>query len=96
MTTKETFIQDMETKLAARQDEIDALKTKAESAGSGSKIDLEEKIAELELKQKYAQKTLAELQAAGESRWDRLQRSVASAWNDLDDAYREALAIEIA
>ncbi len=93
MATKESFINDMKTRLETRQKEIAELKSKAESAGTGSKIDLNKKIAELELKQEYARKTLAELQSADEGRYESLKHSVETAWNDLDESYREALTL---
>ncbi len=91
MATRDTFISDMESKLETRRKEIADLKSKAQSAGTGSKIDIEKQIAELELKQEYALKTLAELQSADEGRRENLKSSVETAWNDLDEAYREAL-----
>lgn len=91
MTVKETFVNDMKSRLKTREKEIADLKFKAESAGAGSRIDIEEKIAELELKQEYTRKTLTELRTANEDRWERLQHNVESAWRDLDEAYREAL-----
>jgi 5'-deoxynucleotidase YfbR-like HD superfamily hydrolase len=93
MATKESFINDMKTRLETRQKEIAELKSKAESAGTGSKIDLNKKIAELELKQEYARKTLAELQSADEGQYESLKNSVETAWNDLDESYREALTL---
>jgi hypothetical protein len=91
MTTREAFIGDMKTKLETRKREIADLKSKARSAGTGSRIDIEKQIAELELKQEYARKTLAELQSAEKGRWESLKHDVESAWRDLDEAYREAL-----
>jgi hypothetical protein len=93
MATKESFISDMETRLETREKEIAELKSKAASAGTGSQIDLNKKIAELELKQEYARKTLAELQSADEGQYERLKLSLETAWNDLDASYREALTL---
>jgi len=91
MATRDTFISDMESKLETRRKEIADLKSKARSAGTGSKIDIEKQIAELELKQEYARKTLTELQSADEGRWESLKSGMETAWDDLDEAYREAL-----
>lgn len=90
MATRDTFTKDMQSKLETRRKEIADLKSKAQSAGTGSKIDIEKQIAELALKQEYARKALTELQSADEGRWESLRHSVESAWNDLDEAYREA------
>lgn len=91
MTTQQIYIDNMQAKIEAREKEIADLKSKAESAGAVSKMEIEKDIAELALKQAIVRKALGELKAAGENRWERFQNSVEHAWKDMDEAYREAL-----
>jgi hypothetical protein len=88
--TKDEF----QKKLGAQLDELDAKIVELRAKGSGlkdkAKANWDQKMAELETKRKTANAKLAEVRAASAEAWKDVQKGAQAAYDDLDNAFRDA------
>jgi hypothetical protein len=87
METVESHIGKMETELRQWGARLDKLVEKADAAGTGAKIDYRRRLEDLREKYAAAEKRLAELKAAGSSKWDTYKGGVETAWSELETAF---------
>ena len=90
MQTKEEF----QKKLDARLNEVDAdiakLREKGRDLKDEAKTNWDQKMAELETKRDAARVKLTEVNHASAEAWKDIRQGAQLAWNDLDDAFRDA------
>ena len=70
--------------------DLDKLRAKARQKEADDKLDLEEKIRELEEKLEKGKARYDELKQSSESAWKSFKEGMDSAWNDLSLAFNEA------
>ena len=87
METVEAHVGKMEAELAQWGAKLDELLAKADAAGTEAKIDYRKRLDDLREKYINAERRLAELKAAGSSKWDTFKDGVESAWSELAKAF---------
>lgn len=70
--------------------DLDKLRAKARQEEADDKINLEDKIRELEEKLEKGKARYNELKESGESAWESVKEGMDLAWNDLSIAFKEA------
>ena len=87
METVESHVGKMEAELRQWGARLDKLVAKADAAGTAAKVDYRERLDDLKNKYHAAEKKLAELKAAGSSKWDTFKGGIESAWSELEKAF---------
>jgi LPS O-antigen subunit length determinant protein (WzzB/FepE family) len=86
--------EDFQKNLDARLNELDAkiakLREKGRNLKDKAKANWDQKMAELETKREAARAKLAEVGHASTEAWKDVQKGVQSAWDELDQAFRNA------
>jgi uncharacterized coiled-coil protein SlyX len=76
--------------LALWRADLDRLKAQAKIAGADVKLTLNERITHLENRVEEARKRFNELTESSDEAWDALEQGVATAWQDLTEAFEDA------
>jgi flagellar hook-basal body complex protein FliE len=90
MDEKSAYAQKFEAKLDQWRAEIDKLQAKAKEASADTKLKYQEEIDELRAKQKKAEQKLDQLGEARGKAWEDVKSGVDAAWDDLENAVRNA------
>lgn len=88
--TKEEFQTKLETQLKQSDAEIAKLREKGSELKDEAKANWEQKMANLETKRDAARVKLAEIGASSAEAWKDVQKGAQSAWDELDQAFRDA------
>jgi TolA-binding protein len=88
--TKEEFQNKLEAQLKQSDAEIAKLREKGRELKDEAKADWERKMADLETKRDAARAKLAEIGASSAEAWKEVQKGAQAAWDELDQAFREA------
>ena len=86
------FHEQMKTRLAEYNDDIDKLQAKVESLGEDAKAKAEQPMAELRQKRDEVSKKLLELSSSGGNAWEHLKSGVDAAMEDLGNTYKKVIA----
>ena len=89
MQTVEAHVGKMGAELSRWRAKLEDLAAKADAAGTGAKIDYRGRLDDAREKYEIAAARLAELERAGNDRWETLQPAIETAWIDLEDAFRK-------
>jgi hypothetical protein len=87
METVEWHVEKMEGELRQWGERLDELMAKADTAGTGAKVDYRKRLDDLSEKYAAAEARFAELKAAGNSKWGAYQGVVETAWSELATAF---------
>jgi hypothetical protein len=90
MKTMTEYAEKMEAKLTLWKAQLDAMALKAVTVGADAKVDYHKRIADLKTRQEAARDKLAELKAAGATKWEGFKAGVESAWEDLEAAFKKS------
>lgn len=90
MDKKQEYIDKMKAQLDEFNAKIDVLKAKAEKAEADTKLEYQEAIEDIKVKQAHAKNKLAELRDASGNAWDDLQAGAEQAWKNLGQAIKSA------
>ena len=88
--TKEEFQKKLDTQLKQSDAEIARLREKGRELKDEAKANWERKMANLETKRDAARAKLAEIGASSAEAWKDIQKGAQSAWDELDQAFRDA------
>ena len=88
--TKEEFQKKLETQLKGSDAEIAKLREKGRELKDEAKAKWEQKLADLEKKRDVARAKLAEVGSASAEAWKDVQKGAQAAWDELDQAFRDA------
>ncbi len=88
--TKEEFLKKLDTELKQSDAELAKLREKGLDLKDDAKATWEQKMAVLETKREAARVKLAEIGASSGEAWKDLQKGAQSAWDELDQAFRDA------
>jgi len=86
------FREQMETRLAEYEKEIDQLQAKAEKLGGDAKTKAEQQLAALRQKQDEVSGKLKELSSSSGKAWEQIKSGLESAMDDLVNAYKKVAA----
>jgi len=86
------FREQMETRLAEYEKEIDQLQAKVESLGGDAKTKAEQQLAALRQKQDEVSGKLKELSSSSGKAWEQIKSGLESAMDDLVNAYKKVAA----
>lgn len=92
MEDKQSYLDKLALQLQKWDDELDALKLKAESAKAEARVELQEQITELREKKAAAQSKLKSLQEAGDEAWDEIKAGAEKSWTEIRGAFDRAFA----
>jgi uncharacterized coiled-coil protein SlyX len=87
---KEAYEQQIKAQLREWNAQIDLLRARAEKAEADARVDYQQRIQELELKQAAAQERLEKLQGASAEAWNDLRAGMDRAVNELQAALKDA------
>lgn len=82
----------LKDKLEHLEEEIRELKMKAEKLEDTAKAEWNEKVAELDAKQRAAREKLDEIATSTGEAWEHLEEGAKKAWEELEEAVRKARA----
>jgi hypothetical protein len=88
--TKEEFQKKLATQFDELDDKIVKLREKGRDLKDESKVKWDQKMAELEKKREAARVKLDEVGHSSAEAWKDVQKGAASAWDELDKAFRDA------
>ena len=88
--TKEEFQKKLESRLNELDAEIAKLQEKGSDLQGEAKANWDRKLAELETKRHAARAKLTEVGHSSAEAWKDIQKGAQSAWDDLDQAFRDA------
>jgi TolA-binding protein len=88
--TKEEFQKKLEARLNSLDAEITKLREKGRDLKDESKVNFNQKMADLEVKRDAVRTKLAEVGKTSGDAWKDVQKGAQSAWEDLDKAFRDA------
>ena len=88
--TREEFQKNLDVRLNEMDAEIATLREKGQYLKDEAKVNWDRKMAELETKRDAARAKLAEVGDASADAWKDAQQGAQSAWDDLDQAFRDA------
>ena len=86
------FHEQMKTRLAEYNDDIDKLQAKMEELGEDARVKAEQPMAELRQKRDDVSKKLQELGSSGGNAWEQLKSGIDAAMEDLGNAYKKVVA----
>lgn len=87
---KEEFQKKLDEQIQGVEAEIAKLREKGGELKDEAKTDWDQKMADLETKRDAARAKLAEVGASTAEAWKDVQKGAQSAWEELDQAFREA------
>ena len=87
METVEAHVEKMEAELKQWGARLDKLLTEAQATRADAKIDYRKRLDDLREKYVAAEKSFAELKAAGSGKWEIFQGGVEAAWRELATAF---------
>ena len=87
---REEYQKQIETKLKAFSQKLDALKEKAVEVEKESKEKLHQEIEELRKKQEAASKKMEELKSSSNKAWRKMKKEIDSAMEELEKLYNQA------
>jgi hypothetical protein len=87
METVEAHVGEMEAELKQWGARLDNLLAMAQVVGTAGRIDHRQRLDDLKEKYDAAEAKLAELKAAGSSKWEVFQGGVETAWRELANAF---------
>jgi len=87
METVEAHVGKMEAELRQWGVRLDKLLATADAAGTAARLDRRQRLDDLKEKYAAAEAKLAEVKAAGSSRWEAFQGGVEAAWSELAQAF---------
>jgi hypothetical protein len=88
--TKEEFQKSLDARLKELDAEIAKLREKGRDLKDDAKANWERKMADLETKRDAARAKLTEVGHSSAEAWKDVQKGAQSAWDELDNAFREA------
>jgi uncharacterized phage infection (PIP) family protein YhgE len=88
----QAFQEQMKTKLAEYNDDIDKLQAKVEALGGDAKAKAEQQMTELRQKRDDASKKLQELSSSSGNAWKQLKSGIEAALDDLGNTYKKVAA----
>jgi len=88
--TKADFQQKLDAQLKQSDAEIARLREQGSELKDEAKVNWERKMANLETKRDAARAKLAEIGASSAEAWKDVQKGAQSAWDELDQAFRDA------
>jgi hypothetical protein len=88
--TKEEFRKKLAKQLDELDDKIVKLREKGRDLKDDSKVNWDQKMAELEKKREAARVKLDEVGHSSAEAWKDVQKGAASAWDELDKSFRDA------
>ena len=88
--TKEEFQKNLEARLKDLDAEIAKLREKGSNLKGEAKANWDQKMAALETKREAARVKLSEVGDASAEAWSDVQKGAQSAWDELDNAFRDA------
>jgi predicted nuclease with TOPRIM domain len=90
--TKEAYLEKLQGKLDEWRAEIDRLKAKAAQSKADLKLQIDNRIKDLEAQSQEAQEKFQQLRQASGDAWEDLKGGVTRAWADLGEAVKSAIA----
>jgi len=87
MEPVEVRVGELEAELEQWGTRLDKLLAKAEVAGAAARVDYRQRLEDLKEKYDAADAKLAEVKAAGSSKWAAFQGGVETAWSELANAF---------
>ena len=88
----QAFHEQMKTRLAEYNDDIDKLQAKMEELGGDARAKAEQPMAELRQKRDDVSKKIQELGSSGGNAWEQLKSGIDAAMEDLGNAYKKVVA----
>ncbi len=88
----QAFNEQMKTKLAEYNDDIDKLQAKVEELGGDAKAKAEQQMTELRQKRDDVSKKLQDLSSSSGNAWEQLKSGIDTAMEDLGNAYEKVVA----
>ena len=88
----EAFHEQMKTRLAEYNDDIDQLQEKVEALGGDAKTRAEQQMTELRQKRDDVSEKLQELSSSGGNAWEQLKSGIDAAMEDLGNTYKKVVA----
>jgi cell division septum initiation protein DivIVA len=88
----QAFHEQMKTKLADYNDDIEQLQAKVEELGGDAKAKAEQQMTALRQKRDEASKKLQELSSSGGNAWEQLKSGIDAVMEDLGTAYKKVAA----
>ena len=92
MSQKEALIQKLEAKMDAWKADADKLAAKAREADADARLEIESHMDKLKMMRQAAEDRLTKLRHAGNGAWHDLREGAEKAFDDMNDAMRNALA----
>jgi hypothetical protein len=92
METVEAHVGKIEAELGRWGAKIDDLFAKADSAGTGAKVDYRSRLDDLRAKYEAAQANFGRLKTAGNDKWQSFEVAIETAWSELEDAFKKLTA----
>lgn len=90
MKDKRVLQEKYRAQLALWRADLDRLKAQAKVASADVKLTLNQRITHLEHRMEEARKRFNELTESSDEAWDALEQGVATAWQDLTEAFEDA------
>jgi len=88
----QAFHEQMKTRLAKYNDDIDQLQANAEKLGGDTKAKAEQQLTALRQKRDEVSEKLKELSSSSGDAWEQLKSGIDAAMDDLGNAYKKAVA----
>ena len=88
----QAFHEQMVTRLAKYNDDIDQLQVKVEELGGDAKVKAEQQLTALRQKRDEVSEKLKELSSSSGDAWEQLKSGIDAAMDDLGNAYKKAVA----
>ncbi|MDA8137596.1 MAG: hypothetical protein M0036_02980 [Desulfobacteraceae bacterium] len=88
----QAFLTETQTKFAQYEKDIDQLQAKAEKLEGQAKANAEQRLAELRQKRDAVSEKLKDLNSSKAGAWEQIKSGVDAAMEDLDKAYKKAVA----
>ena len=94
MSTKDQYVEKRQAEIDKWNAEIENLETKITAAGADAKAKLahEEHMNALRQQRDQARAKLAEIQAAGDDKWEDLKDGLESVWTSIKDGFEKVKA----
>jgi len=88
--TKEAYLEKLQAKMGEWNAEIDKLKAKASQSKADLKLEIDQRVKDLEAKRQEAETKAQQLRQAGAGAWEDLKGGVQQAWDILGEAVKSA------
>jgi peptidoglycan hydrolase CwlO-like protein len=87
---KESFIKNTEERLQQWNAKVEALRKRAEKAGSRTRVEIDRDLKALQEETGALQKSLSELKGSKEGTWTRLRHGIEQAFHEIKESYKRA------